>query len=276
MGMNRRQILNGARIVAMVAFAGPQRAMAEVSQAEIWADLAKDVFKGRALEDGTGLVALDAPNRAEDAALVPVSFGVTLPAGDSRQALRLWLIVDENPAPVVGVFEIGAKSALTSLSTRIRVNQYSNVHAVAELSDGKLYAVAKFVKAAGGCAAPATKRLDEAEANLGQMRFRPLPAPANASARTADALLMIRHPNNSGLQMDQVTHLYTPARFVEELKIWQGEDLIVAMEGGISISEDPNFRFTYVPNGAAEIRARAVDTNGKVFEASWPAGKAAI
>ena len=238
--------------------------------------MAKDVFKGRSLEDGTGVLALDAPYRAEDAALVPVTIAIALPSGDPRQALRLWLIVDENPAPVVGLFEIGAKSGLTSLSTRIRVNSYSNVHAVAELSDGKLYAVVKFVKAAGGCAAPATKRLDEAEANLGQMRFRALPAPANTSTRTADALLMIRHPNNSGLQMDQVTHLYTPARFVEELKIWQGDDLIVAMEGGISISEDPNFRFTYLPNGAPEIRARAVDTNGKVFEAAWPAGKAGI
>lgn len=273
MKINRRHLLTAASLVAIALAVGASGSRAETSPAEIWADLAKDVFKGRTLEDGTGLVALDAPYRAEDAALVPVTISLILSAEDPRRAQKLWLIVDENPAPVVGMFEIGEKSGLSSLATRIRVNSYSNVHVVAELSDGKLYAVAKYVKAAGGCAAPATKRMDEAEATLGQMRFRALAQPANASARTSEAVLMIRHPNNSGLQMDQVSHLYTPARFVEEMKIWQGEDLILAMEGGISISEDPNFRFSYLPSGAGDIRVRAVDTTGKVFEGSWPAGK---
>ena len=50
---------------------------------------------------------------------------------------------------------------------------------------------------------------------------------------------MIRHPNNSGLQMDQVTRLYVPAYFVRELRVWQGDDLVLSMDGGISISEDP-------------------------------------
>jgi sulfur-oxidizing protein SoxY len=82
---------------------------------------------------------------------------------------------------------------------------------------------------------------------------------------------MIRHPNNSGLQMDQVTHLYIPLFFVRELKVWQGEQLVFAMEGGISISEDPNIRFSYRPNGAATFRAEAVDTDGHVFKGEWPA-----
>ena len=270
MMFDRRSIL----ALAAMAVAGPALAQS-AAPAELWPDLARDVFKGRALENGAGLVVLDAPYRAEDAAIVPVSFGVALPADDTRKLVRLWLIVDENPAPVVASFEIGPKSGLTTLSTRIRVNQYSNVHAVAELSDGKLYVSEKYVKAAGGCAAPATKRLDEAANTLGQMRFRDLSAAANVSSRQAEALLMMRHPNNSGLQMDQVTLLYTPARFVQDLRIWQGEDLVLAMEGGISISEDPNFRFNFTRNGASEIRARAVDTDGKIFEGSWGLGKPA-
>jgi sulfur-oxidizing protein SoxY len=43
------------------------------------------------------------------------------------------------------------------------------------------------------------------------------------------------------------------------------------MEGGISISEDPNIRFTYVPDGSSSLRAEAVDTAGHVFSGSWPA-----
>ena len=81
---------------------------------------------------------------------------------------------------------------------------------------------------------------------------------------------MIRHPNNSGLQMDQVTRLYVPVFFVRELKVWQGDALVLSIEGGISISEDPNFRFDFVPNGAKTFRAEAIDTDGHVFTGEWP------
>ena len=43
------------------------------------------------------------------------------------------------------------------------------------------------------------------------------------------------------------------------------------MAGGISISEDPNFRFTFKPNGAKEFRVDAEDTTGKTFSGAWPA-----
>ena len=84
---------------------------------------------------------------------------------------------------------------------------------------------------------------------------------------------MIGHPNNSGLQMDQVTQLYIPAFFVNELHIWQDDSPVLAMEGGISISEDPNIRFTYVADGAKHFRAEAKDTDGHVFRNEWEVGK---
>ena len=74
---------------------------------------------------------------------------------------------------------------------------------------------------------------------------------------------------NSGLQMDQVTHLYVPAFFINELRLWQDDSLVLTMEGGISISEDPNIRFTYVSNGAKRFRAEARDTEGHVFQKEW-------
>jgi sulfur-oxidizing protein SoxY len=105
-------------------------------------------------------------------------------------------------------------------------------------------------------------------ATLGQMKFRILPASVETPN---EALLMIRHPNNSGMQMDQVTRLYTPARYVEKLAVYQGDDLVSSMSGGISIAEDPNFRFTFNPNGAKEFRAEGEDTTGKTFSGAWPA-----
>ncbi len=79
--------------------------------------------------------------------------------------------------------------------------------------------------------------------------------------RLPEAQIMLRHPQNSGLQMDQLTRLYVPPFFIENLKIWQGDELVVTMDGGIAISEDPNIRFNYKPNGAANFRVEAVDTS---------------
>ena len=86
---------------------------------------------------------------------------------------------------------------------------------------------------------------------------------------TREAQIMVGHPNNSGLQMDQLTQLYVPAYFINELRLWQDDSLILSMEGGISISEDPNIRFTYVSNGAKQLRAEAKDTEGRVFQREW-------
>jgi sulfur-oxidizing protein SoxY len=226
------------------------------------------------MQNGDGLITLEAPYRAEDAALVPMTLRFALPQGDARQVKRITLVIDQNPAPMAASFEIGANSGLTSIATRLRVNDYTNVHEVAELSDGNLYVVQKYVKAAGGCSAPAGKNPDEASAHLGEMRLREIAATSDAASTPAlrEARLMIRHPNNSGLQMDQVSHLYIPARYIDSLQVFQGDDLVFAMEGGISISEDPNFRFTYKPNGAKVMRVVARDSGGRQFNSEWPIG----
>ena len=106
----------------------------------------------------------------------------------------------------------------------------------------------------------------------GQMKFRQFAKTAEARASAPrEAQIMMRHPNNSGLQRDQVTLLTIPAHFVDELSVWQGDSLLFSMVGGISISEDPNFRFNFVPNGAAAFRVEAKDTDGKTFRQEWPA-----
>jgi sulfur-oxidizing protein SoxY len=238
-----------------------------------WAPLANDIFKGRPLVDGAGLVGIEMPTRAEDAAIVPVTMRVTLPAGDARQLKALTLVIDENPAPVAATFRFGDGAGTSTVSTRVRVDSYTDVHAVAELSDGQLYAVKTYVKASGGCAAPAAKNADEAAASIGQMKFRQFGKPGESLASTPrEAQIMIRHPNNSGLQRDQVTLLYILPFFVSEMNVWQGDKLLFSMEGGISISEDPNFRFDFRSNGADMFRVEAKDTDGKVYRREWPAG----
>jgi sulfur-oxidizing protein SoxY len=67
------------------------------------------------------------------------------------------------------------------------------------------------------------------------------------------------------MQMDQETHLYIPARYLQTLRVTQGKDLVFAMTGGISISENPNFRFDYISNGLDEMDVKAEDTKGTKF-----------
>jgi sulfur-oxidizing protein SoxY len=235
-----------------------------------WPGLVQDIFNNRVMNDGTGVIAVEMPYRAEDAAIVPVTLQARLPPGDARRVLAITLVIDQNPAPMAARFELGEGSSVSEISTRVRVNNYTEVHAVAELSDGKLYFTKTYVKASGGCSAPAAKNADEAKARLGQMRFRQFAKPEDGPQSGArEAQIMIGHPNNSGLQMDQVTQLYIPPFFVNELRVWQDDSLVLAMEGGISISEDPNIRFTYVPNGAKRFRVEAKDTEGHVFQNEW-------
>jgi sulfur-oxidizing protein SoxY len=235
-----------------------------------WPGLVQDIFNNRPMNDGAEVIAIEMPYRAEDAAIVPVTLRTKLPAADSRRVLTITLVIDQNPAPMAAKFELGPDANVTEISTRVRVNNYSDVHAVAELSDGKLYVTKTYVKASGGCSAPAAKNADESKSRLGQMRYRQFARPGQDPASGArEAQIMIGHPSNSGLQRDQVTLLYIPAFFVNELRLWQDDSLVLAMESGISISEDPNIRFTYVSNGAKRFRAEAKDTKGHIFEREW-------
>jgi sulfur-oxidizing protein SoxY len=259
-------------VMALVALigCGAARPVQAAEPTDPWPELARDIFNGRPLADGANRVTIEMPYRAEDAAIVPVTLRANLPAGDTRTVKAITLVIDQNPAPVAATFQLGAGVAM--ISTRVRVDSYTNVHAVAELSDGTLLAAATYVKASGGCSAPTAKNADQAGASVGQMRFRQFAKPSDGPAGgPREAQVMIRHPNNSGLQRDQVTLLYIPAYFVRELRIWQGEELLLAMEGGISISENPNIRFSYLPNGASTFRVAAVDTEGHMFKGEWPA-----
>jgi sulfur-oxidizing protein SoxY len=236
-----------------------------------WPGLVQDIFNNRQIDEGAAVVGIEMPYRAEDAAIVPVTLRVKLSPADTRRVVAITLVIDQNPAPMAARFELGQDSSVSEISTRVRVNNYTDVHAVAELSDGKLYMSKTYVKASGGCSAPAAKNAEEAKARLGQLRFRQFAKATDGPQNgTREAQIMIGHPNNSGLQMDQVTRLYVPAFFINELRIWQDDNLVLAMQGGISISEDPNIRFSYVPNGAKRIRVEARDTEGHLFQNEWP------
>lgn len=261
----------GAGLAALLAgLAGRARA---AGADDAWPALAAQVFNDKPIGDGSQVLAIDAPYRAADAALVPVTLRSLLPAGDQRRIVRLTLLIDANPSPLAAVFELGADSGIDRIATRVRVDDYTNMHAVAEMADGSLLGVDRFVKAAGGCSAPSTT-VTAGGVPIGTMRWRLLPPAAGDAPGLREALLMIRHPNNSGMQMDQLTHLYIPARFIQTVRLWQGERRLLAVSGGISLAENPQFRFRFRPQGDAPFRAEAKDSKGDIFRAQWAAAAA--
>lgn len=214
-----------------------------------------------ALQDGTGLFTVDAPYRAFDAAKVPIS--ITQIDADAV-ITNMDIVIDENPAPLAAEMTFGPAMSPLKFELRVRVNTYSNVRVIAQTAQDS-FMQGRYVKASGGCAAPATKDPVAALIGIGQMRLKPNAALLAAGHRR-EAQIMIRHPNYSGFQRDQITHLFMNAHFIDRVEVYQGDDMLFTLKGGISISENPVFRFEYTDNGAPALRVRAEDTEGNVFE----------
>ena len=51
----------------------------------------------------------------------------------------------------------------------------------------------------------------------------------------------------------------------------QGQEPLLAIEAGISIAENPSFRFDFRPNGAISFSADMEDNEGSSFHQTWPA-----
>ena len=81
--------------------------------------------------DGKGVLELETPYRALDAAMVPINVKFLNNQSKDNYVKSLTLIVDENPSPVVSRFDFSHKIGNASLTTRIRVDKYTYVRAIA-------------------------------------------------------------------------------------------------------------------------------------------------
>ncbi|HXZ97052.1 MAG TPA: quinoprotein dehydrogenase-associated SoxYZ-like carrier [Burkholderiales bacterium] len=250
--------------ILYAAFANPADAPPDPSKSEIWIKVRDLLFQGRAIDESANeIITLEAPVRAEDAATVPISIKAQIPQSSQKYVQTIYLIIDRNPSPIAAEFHLTPDSGRADIDTRVRIEEYSYVRAIAEMSDGKLYMAMRYVKASGGCSAPAGKDQEAALARLGKMKFR-LDNEAQLNHPNL-AQLMISHPNNSGLQMDQLTRLYIPARFVKKIDVTYNGTLILSADVDFSISENPSFRFYFTPREPGDLKAEVVDSNDLKF-----------
>jgi sulfur-oxidizing protein SoxY len=151
----RRLILQGAASVALIGFGNlpfglapayaaandkyPEDAFKQKSDAE-----AIKLLYGKNAE-ASDKVKLDAPEIAENGAVVPVSVSTTL-----TEVTSIAFLVSENPNALIAQYRIPA-GTVPSVANRIKMAKTSNVIVLVE-AGGKLYSATKEVKVTvGGC-----------------------------------------------------------------------------------------------------------------------------
>jgi sulfur-oxidizing protein SoxY len=101
---------------------------------------------------GTGRVTLRAPAIAENGNAVPLAVSVESPMTAADHVRRIHVLADRNPAPEIAVFELTPAMGRAQADTRVRLGETQEVIAVAEMSDGSLFAARAEVKVTiGGC-----------------------------------------------------------------------------------------------------------------------------
>ena len=146
----RRLVLQGAGAVALIGFGSvPALAAAndkypeEAFKAKNEADAIKSLY-GKTAE-ASDKIKLDAPEIAENGAVVPVS--VTTQLADVSS---ISFLVAENPVALIASYKIPA-GTVPAVANRIKMAKTSNVIVLVE-AGGKLYSTTKEVKVTvGGC-----------------------------------------------------------------------------------------------------------------------------
>ena len=152
---SRRDLLgHSARVATLLAAAGllPGLARAQGSsypsaafEAKTMADVMKALGAGAPAESKD--VTITAPDIAENGAVVPVGASTGL-AG----VRRILILVEKNPAILSAMFNV-TDAVEPSFSTRLKMDQSSNVYAVAMMGDGRVLFAQKEVRVTlGGCA----------------------------------------------------------------------------------------------------------------------------
>lgn len=228
-----------------------------------WKDIEKTIFGDKIATPDESVVKLDAPIRAADASLVPIT--ITL---DPKQPIKaLYFVIDDNPSPIAAHYTFGPAADPHVIKMRVRVNGYTDMHAVAELRDGRLVEAVKFIKAAGGCSAPMGMSDEEAMKGMGEMRMKF--AQDVTPGKSTEATLMVRHPNFNGMQMNQVTRNYTPARYIQTIKVNDGDRLVFTLGTGISLSANPVISFRMVPQRSGDVTVAVSDNKKGHWEKSF-------
>ncbi len=147
----RRETLKQSALVAgLLASTGlfPQYAHAAFNKSAFDAKTLADAYKALGVAAPVASTALNiqAPDIAENGAVVPVGASTTLPG-----VKQLLILVEKNPTVLIAAFNL-TDAVDANIATRAKMGQSSDVYAVAVMNDGKVLFAKKEVKVTlGGC-----------------------------------------------------------------------------------------------------------------------------
>jgi len=257
----------GALLCAFLSpgVAANDKAEPDPAKSEYWEPIRKMLFGDREILDGKDVLRVYLALRAADAATVPVAVKAQIDQTPQRYIKTIYLIVERNPSPTAGVFHFTQDSGRAQVETRLRFEDFSHVRAVAETNDGKLWMDSRWVKAAGGCSAPMGKNRVPA-ALLGKMKFR-----FDDDIKYNEPNLVqvnIRHPNESALASDfDATQV---PQFVRNVRVTYSGKPVMDADVDFSLSDNPTFRFWFVPQEKGELRIEVEDTHDERFIQTLP------
>ena len=276
--MRRHTVTLGLASAAFSLFLLSQSSQA--ADTSTWQDLRSELYGSVFLAQSPGVLTLDAPYRTDNDARTLVSATVHAPKGQLVTGLDV--ILDENPMPVSARLVFAQPVERFQITGTFRINGPTPVHAVATLDNGQRFMAEGFVKTSGqgACSAPPGTDPKEALKTLGQMELalKTMPLPENQSAsslaasvlegapRDLDLSVSIKHPSHSGMQMDQISLLYIPARYIDTLDISVNGTPYVGITGSISLSENPKLELT-IPPGGRTAGVHMQDTDGATSDA---------
>ncbi len=265
--LSRRGVLSGAGSLALAGASMPTLAAvgglpsaAHGDSSPEWERLAAKLFPGQRIQAGSGIVTLSAPLRAAYGASVPVKVVSKLAQTPSLYVRRVHIVVDKNPSPIAAVLDLTTDMGQADFETRLRVDEYSHVRVVSELSNGELHTDSRYVKTSGGCSAPPNR---DALHLIGKTMFK-LPSGVAMNAPTAADVTVI-HPNDTGFELNNVTVMFIPPHFVRSMKVSFAGKKIFDADLDFSVSENPTLRFNFVPRGPSELRAEVTDSKDAQF-----------
>ena len=225
----------------------------------VWPTLRPQFYGTRNIgEVGDELMSVEAPASTPDPSATPVTihFGAAL-AGALKQVR---VIIDNNPSPVVATFDVSPTLPVDEIDLRVRIDRFTSVRAIAETTDGRLEMRSTWVNASGGCSAPPSAA---SGGTLGEIRLRP-------SSEGKALQVSIRHPNNSGFQIDPRTGDAIAPHFISHITLRSGEKTLLAADTGISISENPTLRIAARTPLPAPLTVEATDVPTQArYTATW-------
>ncbi|OYY81495.1 MAG: quinoprotein dehydrogenase-associated SoxYZ-like carrier, partial [Methylophilales bacterium 16-45-9] len=81
----------------------------------------------------------------------------------------------------------------------------------------------------------------------------------------ASTTFNIRHVMRTGLQRDLVSQGYVPAFYINKTDFTYNGKPVMTVDVGVGTSEDPYFKFNFIPEAPGTLEVTATDNEGKVF-----------